>query len=397
MNADKSKNTSPQTAAVLTSIAFSLSNFRGPLIQAMVDAGVKVFALAPDYDADTRAAVLRLGAIPIDVSLDRTGLHPLRDLLDSISLYRTLRRLKPDLMFSYFIKPVIYGSIAAKFAGVRHRYALVAGLGYIFATDGSADDFKRRILRLVASGLYRVAFAACDRVFFQNSDDVREFVNGRILPADKVRLLEGTGVDLQAYPATPPLASPPTFLLMGRLLREKGIVEFANAAKAVRSVYPATRFVLLGGLDPNPGGLSKVEVEQMAIECGMEWLGHVNDVKPYIAACSVYVLPSYYREGKPRSTQEAMAFGRAIITTDAPGCRDTVIPDVNGFLVPVRDPGALAQAMFRFLEKPELIQRMGRESRRLAEERYDVHQINRAILGEFGIGQSSPSIAKSLP
>lgn len=398
MNVQRSeKSTSPQTVAVLTSIAYSLSNFRGPLILEMVEAGVKVFALAPDYDDNTRLAVRRLGAIPIDVSLDRTGLHPLRDLRNSFSLYRTLRRLKPDLLFSYFIKPVIYGSIAAKLAGVHRRYALVAGLGYIFATDKSANNVKRRILRFTASAMYRAAFAVCNRVFFQNDDDVLEFVNGRVLPAAKVCQLEGTGVDLEIYRETPPPVAPLTFLLMGRLLREKGIIEFVEAAKSVRSTYPATRFVLLGGLDPNPGGLSKAEVEEMVKESGVDWFGHVDDVKPYIAACSVYVLPSYYREGKPRSTQEAMAFGRAIITTDAPGCRDTVIPSVNGFLVPVRNSGALAQAMCQFLTRPELVTEMGKASRRLAEERYDVHKINRAILSELGIERRCATPTKSLP
>lgn len=375
----------PRTAAIMTNGAYSLSNFRGPLIKAMVDAGVKVYALAPDFDDYTREAVVRLGAIPIDISMERTGLSPMRDLSDTIGFYRTLRQLKPDMLFSYFIKPVIYGSIAARLAGVPRRYALVAGLGYIFGSDDRNKTAKRRILRFIASSLYGIAFRACQAVFFQNQDDVREFVDAGILPAAKARLLEGTGIDLDVLAEVPPPTSPVTFLLMGRLLREKGIVEFAGAAKIVKQSHPDARFLLLGGLDPNPGGLSQAEVERMVVESGMEWLGHVNDVKSYIASSSVYVLPSYYREGKPRSTQEAMAVGRAVITTDSPGCRDTVISGVNGFIIPVRAPDALAAAMCRFIEDPELIVTMGRASRRLAEERYDVHKINRQIMQEFSI------------
>lgn len=374
----------PRRVVVLTSIAISLPNFRGPLIRSMVDAGVEVFALAPDYDDTVRAAVRALGATPVDIALERTGLKPLRDLRDAAGLYRVLRRLKPDLVFSYFIKPVIYGSMAARLAGVPRCFALVAGLGYVFTPDGRGNTVRRRILRAVASTLYRLAFRACDAVFLQNDDDVRELVDAGLLAPAKVRRLAGSGVDLDVLRETPPVLTPSTFLLMGRLLREKGIVEFAEAARKVRIDHPEARFVLLGGTDPNPGGLTADEVRRLTAEGGIEWLGHVSDVKPYIAASSVYVLPSY-REGKPRSTQEAMAIGRAVITTDAPGCRDTVIDGVNGFLVPVRDADALADAMRRFLDRPQLIVEMGRESRRLAEEWFDVHKINRAILAEFAI------------
>lgn len=375
----------PRIAAILTNGAYSLSNFRGPLIKAMIDAGVEVYALAPDYDEYTREAVTRLGAVPIDVSMERTGLSPLRDAKDLIGLYRTLRKLKPDMLFSYFIKPVIYGSIAARFAGVRRRYALVAGLGYIFGSEDENSSTKLRLLRFLALRLYGIAFRACHVIFFQNQDDINEFSRAGILPNSKVHLIEGTGIDLDVLAEVSPPTYPVTFLLMGRLLREKGIIEYCGAAKIVRQTYPDARFLLLGGVDPNPGGLDKAEVERMVADSGVEWHGHVNDVKSYIASSSVYVLPSFYREGKPRSTQEAMAVGRAVITTDSPGCRDTVISGVNGFIIPVRDTRALAVAMSRFLEEPDLIVSMGRASRCLAEQRYDVHKINHEFLRVFSI------------
>lgn len=373
-----------RSVALISSSAFSLSNFRGPLIQALVSRGVRVYALAPDFDQTTRASVEQLGAVPVDFSLDRTGIRPLRDALDTFRLVTLLRRLKPDATLAYFIKPVIYGSLAAALAGVRRRFALVAGLGYVFTADGTGDGFKRRLLKAAALFLYRAAFRVCEAVFLQNQDDVDELVGRRVLPLDKVVLLSGSGVDLDRLSPTPPLQSPPTFLLMARLLREKGIVEFVEAARTLKRDYPEARFLLLGGSDSNPGRIDEALVQAWVEEGAIEWLGHVADVRPWIAASSVFVLPSY-REGKPRSTQEAMAMGRAVVTTDAPGCRDTVEEGVNGYLVPVRDSAALAEAMRTFIMNPSLMISMGLKSRRMAEQRFDVRAVNRTILAEMSL------------
>jgi glycosyltransferase involved in cell wall biosynthesis len=368
-----------RTLALVSSIAYSLPNFRGPLIRALVDRGIRVLALAPDFDDRIREEVRRFGAEPVDISLDRTGMHPLRDLRDMGRLVAQLRRLKPDAVLCYFIKPVIYGTLAARLAGISRRYALVAGLGYVYTRGGRGDPLRRKALRAVVSTLYRIAFKACRRVFFQNEDDIAEFVAAGLIDPGRVVRLEGTGVDLDRLRFVPPPPGPPGFLLMARLLREKGICEYVDAARIVRARHPEVRFRLLGGLDPNPGGLTQKEVEGWAAEGVIEWLGHVDDVRPWIAESSVYVLPSY-REGKPRSTQEAMAVGRPVITTDAPGCRDTVEEGVNGFLVPVGQVAPLAAAMERFIADPSLIETMGRASRALAERRFDVHKINEKIL-----------------
>ena len=340
-----------RSIAIIANGAFSLVNFRGPLIEALVLAGVRVHALAPDHDDRSRVALRALGAEPVDISLDRAGLRPLRDLRDARRLAATLRRLKPDATFAYFIKPVIYGSLAAKRAGIGRRYALIAGLGYVFTGDGRPDTLKRRLLRTAVSALYRLALRACHLVYFQNDDDAAQFVGAGLVAPEKVRRLPGTGVDLERLPAAPPVTSPPTFLLMARLLREKGIAEYVAAARIVRARCPQARFLLLGGFDPNPGGFTRAEVDGWTADGIVEWAGHVDDVRPWIAQASVYVLPSY-REGKPRSTQEAMAMGRPIVTTDAPGCRDTVEEGVNGFLVPVRRESA-RRAMLAIAETPD--------------------------------------------
>lgn len=383
---------SPRRLAVVSSQAFSLANFRGPLIRDLVQAGVEVFALAPDYDDRQRAIVRALGAQPVDISLQRTGMNPLRDGLDMLRLAAVLRRLRVDASLAYFVKPVIYGTLAAWLAGVPRRVALIAGLGYVFTPSGERLSWRRRCLQAAVSRLYRTALSRVDRVVFQNDDDRQAFVTGRVVSADKAVVVRGTGVDLAEWPPAPPVLAPVTFALAARLLREKGIAEYAQAARQVKARHPEARFLLLGGLDPNPGGFTRAEVEAWVAQGVLEWPGHV-DVRPWLAQTSVYVLPSY-REGVPRSTQEAMALGRPVITTDAPGCRETVIDGDNGFLVPVRDATALAERMLRFVEQPGLIETMGRRSRQLAEERFDVRRINARLLAVLGV---APKAAAAEP
>jgi glycosyltransferase involved in cell wall biosynthesis len=368
-----------KTLALISSQAFSLVNFRGSLIRELVAANVRVHALAPDYSDDLRQQIVDMGACPVDFQLTRTGMNPWRDILDMLKLAVLLRSLRPDISLGYFVKPVIYGTLASWIAKVPRRVAMIEGLGYVFTSAGTPFSWKRKLLRNAVSWLYRVALGRAHRIIFLNKDDIAEFLEGRLVAESKVVHLRGIGVDLSEWSPVPAVTRPVTFLLAARLLREKGIVEYTDAARQVKAMYPEARFILLGGLDPNPGGLSLAEVQAWVNEGLVEWPGHVA-VKPWLEQASVYVLPSYYREGLPRSTQEAMAMGRAVITTDAPGCRETVVEGVNGYLVPIRDVPALATAMIRFLKNHELIEVMGHESRRLAEERFDVRKINARML-----------------
>lgn len=372
------------TLAIITSHAPSLVGFRGPLIRALRARGVTVFALAPNFDDQTRAAVQAMGATAVDIPMSRTGMNPWRDARNTWQLARILRQLKPAVSLGYFIKPVIFGSIAAWWAGVPRRFAMVEGLGFVFTPTGDRLSFKRRVLKRLVLWLYKLGMSRADRVFFLNPDDMGELVAAGVLPADKGFMLGGIGVDLSQWSLAPPVQTPVTFMLVARLLREKGVAEYAAAARLVKQQHPQARFILLGGLDDNPGAIALTEVQAWVAEGILEWPGHVP-VQPWLAQASVFVLPSFYREGVPASTQEAMAMGRPVITTDVPGCRETVVDGVNGFLVPARNAQALADKMLVFIAQPDLIVSMGQASRRMAEERFDVHKVNAVMLSEMSL------------
>lgn len=363
--------------AIISSQAFSLINFRGPLIRDLVSREVTVFALAPDYTDASRLAVRQLGAVPVDCSMSRAGMNPLRDIVDCLRLAAVLKPLRLDMIFSYFIKPVIYGTLAGRLASVPNRYALVEGLGYVFTAD--KQSFFRRLLRSLVMRLYRFGLRYAHLVFLLNPDDKAVFIESRMTSREKIRLLDGIGVDLEHYTAAVPKNQPICFIFVARFLQEKGIYDYVAAVRTLKASHPNVRFLMLGSVDANPSSVRESEVNAWVAEGLLEWPGQVSDVRAWIKQSSVFVLPSY-REGLPRSTQEAMAMGRPVITTDVPGCRETVVHGENGFLVPVRDPDALAQAMLFFIDHPEAVARMGAASRRFAEQRFNVHKINEQIL-----------------
>lgn len=372
-----------QPFLLIASFPDSLIQFRGPLIDALLDAGkdvhVAVPGLAPEGVVSATLAKKRVRVH--DIALQRTGLNPVRDLRLLLSLVALMLRLRPQSVLSYTIKPVIYGSIAAWLAGVEHRFALVTGLGYAFTGTASG---KRALLRRLIQRLYRFALRRTHRVFFQNPDDEALFRQFRLLPETvPSSVVNGSGVDVAEY-SVAPLPDKPCFLLIARLLGDKGVREYAQAAQRVKAKYPDAVFRLVGWIDDNPDAITQRELDQWVDSGLLEFLGRLEDVRPAISDCSVYVLPSY-REGTPRTVLEAMAMGRAVITTDAPGCRETVVDGDNGFLVPVKDVDALAAAMMKMIDTPGLAASMGERSRRIADEKYDVHKVNAAMLEGMGI------------
>ena len=365
-----------QRIVVIASLAMSLVTFRGPLLKTLVERDHEVIACAPAAPPTIARALEGIGVRFLEIPLDNQGLRPWRDIVAFRKLAALLRDLGPAIVLSYTIKPVIYGSLAAHRAGVPAIYSMITGVGYAFTSPG----LKPWLTALIARRLYRIGLRHNRRVFFQNPDDRSLFERLGLLRggADQVVMINGSGIDIDAFrPA--PLPERITFLMIARLLKDKGVREYVEAARLVKRTRPDVTFRLVGWIDDNPAAITEQDLRSWIAEGTIEYLGRLDDVRPAIATASVYVLPSY-REGTPRTVLEAMAMGRPILTTDAPGCRETVRPGVNGYLVPIRDPTALAEAMERFLAMPGLIETMGRASREVAVQKYDVRKVNTVIL-----------------
>ena len=376
---------------IIASYPDSLTNFRGPLIKALINSGCVVHAAAPGLSPDSAhgAVLIAMGVVIHEVHLQRTGTNPMADLRSFLALVSLIRRLKVEAVLGYTIKPVIYGTLAASLAGVPCRFALVTGLGYSFQQESSSGISLRTAIRSVVRKLYRLSLKQAHVVFFQNPDDQALFLQQGILSAStRSVVVNGSGVDIHQYAvsAIPAgrMGSGTTFLLIARLLGDKGVREYVEAARRMKVRYPGTVFRLVGWIDENPNAIRDRELNDWVAEGVVEYLGRLSDVRPAIADCTVYVLPSY-REGTPRTVLEAMAMGRPIITTDAPGCRETVIDSDNGFLVPVKAVDELVSAMAKFVLCPVLVDKMGRRSREIAESKFDVNAVNAVMLREMGI------------
>ncbi|HFC53212.1 MAG TPA: glycosyltransferase family 1 protein [Gammaproteobacteria bacterium] len=367
---------------VLGSFADSLVLFRGPLLTEMVRRGHQVYACAPGASAELRRKLSAMGVVYCDVALQRTGTNPLQDLRTILELIRLCRRIRPELFLGYTIKPVLYGSLAARVAGVARRYSMIEGLGFTFMGSG----LKSRLLGAVTNRMYRLALGYNEKVFFLNPDNLELFLKRRLLRHEgQAVMLNGIGVDLERFrPA--PFPQRISFLLIARLLKDKGVREYAAAARHIRRRHPAVSFRLVGWIDrDNPDTIDEKELESWVDSGDIEFVGRLDDVRPALRQCSVYVLPSYH-EGMPVSVLEAMAMGRPVITTDAPGCRETVHHGETGMMVPVADVDALVRAMEYFIQRPDEVERCGRAGRMLAEQRFDVHKVNAVMLHNMRLG-----------
>lgn len=365
---------------ILASYAGSLVSFRGELIKSLVESGCDILLAAPSIGSCSfdKAPFSISDVSTFDVLIDRAGVNPFRDAAAFISIFFLMRKARPDVVLAYTVKPVVYGMMAARMAGVRKRYALITGLGYAFT------DARKGLVPTLVKRLYRAALSFSTKVFYQNPDDELLFRQTGLLPAHIPSVIvNGSGIDVTQFQVAL-LPATPSFLLIARLLGDKGVREYIAAARRIKASYPGATFKLVGWIDENPDAIQQEELDAWVAEGVVEYLGKLTDVRPAIQASAVYVLPSY-REGTPRTVLEAMAMGRAIVTTDAPGCRETVVDGENGFLVPVKDSDALAEAMLKFIEKPELIVAMGKRSREIAEEKYDVDKVNAVMLREMGL------------
>lgn len=352
---------------VLAGFSKSLTNFRKELLIKMVQQGHEVVAVGPEDDC--MEELYNIGVRFVQVKFDRLATNPFNDLKLLIKLIKLMYKEQPDVYFGYTIKPVIYGSIAAKLAGVKNRYSMVTGLGSVFI-DGNIKIY----IKLIVKALYKIGFACDDRVFLQNSDDIRDFVKMDLISENKCCMINGSGVNLEYYNVSP-LPKENVFLFVGSVMGNKGVNEYMKAASLVKQKIKDVHCWIVGPMDNRLTGITEAEMRPYIEEGSIEYLGSTEDVRPYLDKCRFYVLPSY-REGTPRSVLEAMSKGRPIITTNAPGCKETVIDGINGFLVPVRDSVTLARKMVWMIENPNKVEIMARESLRLVREKYDVNVVN---------------------
>lgn len=355
----------------------AIENFRGDLIRTLVKLGYRVTAMAAPTTRDQVERIHALGADYRPYAVDRTGMNPLHDLQTLFALRSAFTALRPDVVLAAYIKPVIWSGLALAAFPQRPRfYALIEGLGLTFRPKG----FIRHSVMLLVTWLYRLALHRVTTVMFLNEGSRNVFVARRIVPAHKCEVIPGLGVNLDQFAATPLPAGPPQFLLIARLIAAKGLREYAAAARIVRQRYGDAVFHLLGFEDRSRYAVPMAEVRAWHDKGMVEYLGETADVRPHLANCHVFVLPTSYPEGMPATLLEAMATGRPIVTSDAPGCRETVVPGENGFLVPVGDPEALAERLIWLIEHRNEWERMGRASRRIAEDRFDVHKINARVM-----------------
>jgi len=344
--------------------------FRKRLIEKLLDKGHDVYTLKMDDNPINEEIIRGIGATPLTYSFSRSGMNPLSDFFNTFALRNKIKAIKPDIVLSFFPKPVIFGTLAAKMAGVRNIFVLLEGLGYCFTESSHSISFKKKLIKFVQVSLYKFALPFAKKVMFLNKDDYHDLLKKNNIKVKSHEVVGGIGVNLKEYNFNLPDKEELHFTMVSRLLIDKGVREFVQAAEIIKVKHPTVRFSIAGAFDDNPGGVPIDEYKKWIKEGAVEFLGQISDIKTHLISCSVFVLPSY-REGVPRSTQEAMAIGRAIITTDVPGCRETIIDGYNGFIIPPFDTNSLVNSMLKFLENRQLVSAMGFVSREMAEKMFD--------------------------
>ena len=361
---------------ILSNQLGSLLNFRSELI-ATLSKSNNVFMIAPEpMTSENIRTAEKLGANYLSVNMSRKGMNPFSDLRLLIEFVSILRKHKPDVIMLCRIKPVIWGGLAARLTRTK-CVPLITGLGYTFI---SVESIAKKLLHKVVKMLYKTALKRSHVTLFQNPDDQRLFSHLSLTDGVKTDCINGSGVNCNTFDYSPVNCDQPiNFLMTSRLLKEKGIEEFCDAVESVSKKYPEATFSLVGFFDGSIKESEQKRLELRIQSLPIQFYGKLDDVRPAIKKCSVFVLPSY-REGVPRASLEAMSMGRAIITTDVPGCRETVSDGINGLLVKPRDPISLANAMTHFITEPECIFAMGIKSRKMALERFNVHDVNNIIM-----------------
>ncbi len=358
---------------------FSFKAFRTPMIVSFKEAGYDVLACGAEFTEEYIQHMKSIDIPYIEMPLERNSFNPLKDIKTLIWLFKLIRNVKPDIVLAYSIKPVLYSSLLTRITRIGKMFSMIPGLGYAFSEGGG---IKQRIIRFIAMNLYRVILRNNKGVVFQNEES-RTLFTSKILKnsTDTIRI-NGSGVDLNLFKPAP-YPEEIRFLFIGRLINEKGCRLFHDAAEHIKQKHPHVSFSIVGGLDSNPRSITKKELDEWSTKGIIENRGKVFDIKPEIARASVFVLPSHYPEGVPKSILESMAMGRPIITTDWSGCRDTVKDGVNGWLITPKNLTELIEKMEFFINTPESIHIFGTASRNYAEEKFNVDHNNAQIIQLF--------------
>lgn len=371
-------NTNPKRIALIAPHCNSLLNFRGDLIQHLLENGYEVYTLAPEYPEEFEKRIWERGAKTLTYRVNRKSLNPFGDLITTWDLFSVLKKNKIELIIPYTIKPVIYGSLAANWAGIP-VVSMITGLGLTF----SKSSFKAKILEQFSSPLYKFALRKNKTVVFQNQDDRQLFLDKKILKGiDRTLIVNGSGVNLDRYTyrVNKKEKSNVKFVFMARLLREKGIGYFIEAAVQLKEEFPDAEFHVLGSGSTAASKKFIERLSELTSQNIMQYHGFTSNVSEFLGSCDIFVLPTYYREGIPRSILEALSVGLPIITTKMPGCRETIVDGKNGILIEPKNQDSLTMAMRFFLKNPEKVEGMGIESRILAESKFDVNLINKNLL-----------------
>ena len=368
---------------LLSSHTPSLLWFRVDLMKAMQAEGYEVYAAGQMPESEWAGRFSDIGISYNQIKVSRNGLNPLRDIATIKDVKRLLLKIKPDKVFVFQAKTIAYGCLAAASVGITEVYSLVAGLGSIYLGHG----LKNRIVKSVMSALYKQAFKRSKRVFFQNNDDKQTMINEGLLGEDKIVMIHGSGVNVDEFKPTQ-MPEKPSFLYIGRLIRDKGVGEYLGACRIIKTEFgDNVRCLLVGPYDSNPSSIKPQDLQPLVDKEIVEYYGEQRDVRPFISQCSVFVLPSYH-EGTPKTVLESMAMGRAIITSNAPGCKETVVDGVNGFLTQVKDAEDVADKMKVLIKNPDLVNEMGKKSREMACDIFDVNKVNDTILRTMGMRHS---------
>lgn len=355
-------------------------NFRGDLIKEIIKKGYEVVVIGPNKDNIEK--IEELGARFIEVNLDKDSTGIKSNIQYYNNLKKVMKEENPDIVLGYTIKPVIFGTLAAKKAKIKNTYSLITGLGQVYSQFATT---KMKIIRFICGCAYKMTFKYNKKVIFQNIDDLNECVNRKYVNREKCVVVDGSGVNLEKFQRND-LPKENIFLMISRMIKTKGTMEYLQAAEIVKKKYPDTKFLYLGKPENKKRYIKEDDIRNYKDNNIVEFLAETDDVPSVIAKSTVMVLPSYYREGIPRTLLEALAMARPIITTDSIGCREAVKDGVNGFCIPIKNVDVLAEKMISMIENREKLEKMSEESYNYCRKKFDVNIINEKMMKIMNIG-----------